>query len=191
MNRRVLTIPNAISTVRLALIPLFLWLLFGAHSPLAAGLLLGGIGATDWVDGYLARRLNQVSELGKILDPIADRLTVVAAVIGGWVVDPQVLPTAIALALIVRETVIGTGAVVAAWRWHARVDVRYLGKVATFALFSAIASFYVYAGTGHRFFFWWGWIVGVAGLVLYYAVGVQYFADAMAARRCARPVSSP
>ncbi|MBP1632754.1 MAG: phosphatidylglycerophosphate synthase, partial [Acidobacteria bacterium] len=69
MSGRILTIPNVISLARLAMVPLFLWLLFGADSPLAAGLLLGAIGATDWVDGFLARRLNQVSELGKLLDP--------------------------------------------------------------------------------------------------------------------------
>lgn len=189
MNRRVLTIPNLISAVRLALIPLFLWLLFGDDNPLAAGLLLGGIGATDWVDGYLARRLNQVSELGKVLDPIADRLAITAAVIGGWVAG--VLPWPLALALVVRESVIAVGALVAAWRWQARVEVRYLGKVATFALYSAIGSFFVYAGYDHRFFFWWGWVVGIAGLALYYAVGFQYFTDVMAARRQALSVSSP
>jgi len=189
MSRRVLTVPNLVSLVRLALIPLFLWLLFGDDNPLAAGLLLGGIGATDWVDGYLARRLNQVSELGKILDPVADRLAIAAAVIGGWVAG--VLPWPFALALVVRESVISVGALVAAWRWQARVEVRYLGKVATFALYSAIGSFYVYAGYDQRFFFWWGWIVGGAGLALYYAVGFQYFADVRAARRQALSVSSP
>jgi cardiolipin synthase len=189
VSRRVLTIPNLVSAVRLALIPLFLWLLFGDDNPLAAGLLLGGIGGTDWVDGYLARRLNQVSELGKVLDPVADRLAITAAVIGGWVAG--VLPWPLALALVVRESVIAVGALVAAWRWQARVEVRYLGKVATFALYSAIGSFYVYAGFDHAFFFWWGWAVGVAGLVLYYAVGFQYFADVMAARRRALSVSSP
>jgi cardiolipin synthase (CMP-forming) len=188
VNRRVLTIPNLVSAVRLALVPVFLWLLFGPHSYLAAGLLLGGIGATDWVDGFLARRLNQVSEVGKVLDPVADRLAVVAAVVGGWVA--AVLPWPFALALVVRESVIALGAVVAAWRWHVRIDVRFLGKVATFGLYSAIASFFVYAGGEHRFFFWWGWIVGGIGLVLYYAVGVQYFVDVLAARRRTLSVSS-
>jgi cardiolipin synthase len=101
MNRRILTIPNLISAVRVGLVPLFLWLLFGADAPTAAGLMLGVIGGTDWIDGYLARRLQQVSELGKILDPIADRLAITAAVIGGWVAG--VLPWPVALALVLRE----------------------------------------------------------------------------------------
>ncbi|MFH1330338.1 MAG: CDP-alcohol phosphatidyltransferase family protein [Actinomycetota bacterium] len=188
MKRRVLTIPNLVSAVRLALVPVFLWLLFGADDPLAAGLLLGGIGATDWVDGYLARRLNQVSELGKLLDPIADRFAITAAVIGGWVAG--VLPWPVAAALAGRESIIAVGAVVAAWRWQARVEVRYLGKVATFGLYSAIGSFYVYAGFDHPFFLWWAWAVVIPSLVLYYVVGAQYIADVTAARRRALSVSS-
>jgi cardiolipin synthase len=188
VSRRVLTIPNLVSALRLALVPLFLWLLFGPDRPLAAGLLLGGIGATDWVDGFLARRLHQVSELGKVLDPVADRLAIGAAVVGGWV--SGVLPWPVALALVVREGLIAVGAAVAAWRWRARIEVRYLGKVATFGLYSAIGAFFVYAGFHHAFFIWWAWAVGIPSLVLYYLVGVQYFADVMRARREYSPVSS-
>jgi len=183
----ILTIPNAVSLLRVALVPVFLWLLFGADAPTAAGLLLGAIGATDWVDGFLARRLHQVSEVGKLLDPIADRLAITAAVIGGWVAG--VLPWPIALALVVRESLVAAGAVVAA-RWGVGVEVRFLGKVATFALYSVVASFYVYHGTDLRFFWWWGWAVGLPALVLYYLVVVQYFFDALRARRAGVPVSS-
>lgn len=187
MTGPILTVPNAVSLLRVALIPLFLWLLFGPKAYTAAGLLLGGIGATDWVDGFLARRLNQVSELGKLLDPVADRLAITAAVIGGWVAG--VIPWPIALALVARESLIAVGALIAA-RWGVTVRVRYLGKVATFALYSVVGSFYVYAGTGHSFFWWWGWVVGVPALILYYLVGVQYFFDAYRARRAGAPVSS-
>jgi cardiolipin synthase len=187
VSGRILTIPNVISAVRVAMVPLFLWLLFGADAPLPAGLLLGAIGATDWVDGFLARRLGQVSELGKLLDPLADRLAITAAVIGGWVAG--VLPWPVALALVVRETLIGMGALVA-WRWGLRVEVRFIGKVATFGLYSAIASFYVYAGFDHPFFLWWAWGVAVPGLILYYLVGGQYFLEVLRMRRETGPVSS-
>ena len=73
--------PNVISVARLACVPLFLWLLWGADEELAAALLLAGLGATDWVDGYIARHFDQGSELGKILDPAADRVLLVAAAI--------------------------------------------------------------------------------------------------------------
>lgn len=188
MTGRIATVPNLVSLVRVAMVPLFLWLLFGADAPLPAGLLLGVIGATDWVDGFLARRLGQVSDLGKVLDPVADRLAITAAVVGGWVAG--VLPWPLALALVVREVVVALGATFAAWRWGVRVEVRFIGKVATFGLYSAIASFYVYAGFDHPLFLWWGWVVGVAGLVLYYAVTALYFADVMRMRREATPVSS-
>ena len=80
-QRRIVTVPNVISVVRLACVPLFLWLLWGADEELAAGLLAAGLGATDWVDGYIARHFDQGSELGKILDPTADRVLLVAAAI--------------------------------------------------------------------------------------------------------------
>ena len=102
----VVTIPNAVSLVRLLLIPLFIWLVL-IEQTAWAGVLLGFIGATDWVDGYLARRLDQVSEVGKMLDPIADRLAVAVAVILGLLVG--VLPAWFAWAIIIREVVIGIG----------------------------------------------------------------------------------
>lgn len=85
----ILTIPNVISIIRLLLVPVFIWLVVIDEIGWA-GILLGFIGATDWIDGYLARRLNQVSEIGKFLDPLADRLAVIVAVIAGLIAD--VLP---------------------------------------------------------------------------------------------------
>ncbi len=75
------TLPNALTALRLCCVPLFVWLVFGAHEQTAAAILLAVFGATDWVDGFLARRLGQVSNLGKVLDPTADRVLVATAVI--------------------------------------------------------------------------------------------------------------
>ena len=75
-----LTIPNLISILRLAAVPVFVWLLIGENRPLAAAALLGILGATDWVDGWVARRFDQISELGKVLDPTADRIMFLVAV---------------------------------------------------------------------------------------------------------------
>ena len=72
----IFTLPNAISVIRIGMVPVFVWLLLGSDSPAAAGWLLAVIGGTDWIDGFLARRLDQVSEIGKFLDPAADRLAV-------------------------------------------------------------------------------------------------------------------
>ena len=75
-----LTVPNLISILRLAAVPIFVWLLIVQERPLAAAILLGILGATDWVDGWVARKFNQVSELGKVLDPTADRIMFLVAV---------------------------------------------------------------------------------------------------------------
>lgn len=174
-----LTIPNLISLVRLALIPVFLWLLFGKDDPFAAGWLLGFIGATDWIDGYLARRLNQVSEVGKFLDPLADRLAVATAVVAGLVSGD--LPGWFAWALIIREGLVALGALVVGLMGHTKLAVRDLGKLATLLLYLAVAWFFVAAE--------WEWLtvlawaVGIPGLILYYVVAFQYAGDAATAIR--------
>jgi cardiolipin synthase len=170
----IFTIPNLVSVVRIGLVPLFLWLLLASDRPAAAGVLLGVIGATDWVDGFLARRLDQVSEVGKFLDPLADRLAVAAAVIGGWI--SGALPPWFAAALITREAVVGSGALLMAAR-RERLEVRYLGKLSTFLLYFSIPAFFVYAGTGGSFFRALAWGSGVPGLALYWLVAVQYIGD--------------
>ena len=172
----IFTIPNIISMIRIAAVPWFLWLLLGADDPAFAGWVLVAIGATDWIDGFLARRLNQVSELGKMLDPVADRLAIVAALVGGWIAG--VLPWWVAGLLLVREVLVGLLTLYLASRTSERIEVRYLGKAATWAVYGGVASFYIHAGTGWAFFEWWSWIYIIPGLTLYYAVLIQYVGDA-------------
>jgi cardiolipin synthase len=172
----IFTLPNAVSFVRVLLVPVFVWLVLGRDEYTGASLLLGFIGATDWVDGYLARRLDQVSAVGKVLDPLADRLAVAAAVIVGWI--SGALPWLIAALLIAREAVVAIGALLVAIAGRGRLDVRRLGKVATFGLYFAIPAFYMYAGTGADPWAWFAWIVVIPSLVLYYVVAVQYAGDA-------------
>jgi len=178
----ILTIPNIISIIRLLLVPVFIWLV--AIDEIGwAGILLGFIGATDWIDGYLARRLNQVSEVGKFLDPLADRLAVIVAVIVGLIAD--VLPAWFAWALIVREVAVGIGAIYGWSRGVTKLDVRWLGKTATLLLYFSITFFYVGVGFDVDWITWLGYGFGIPGLVLYYVVGVQYVGDmqqAIAAR---------
>lgn len=171
----ILTVPNAVTFVRVLLVPVFVWLALGQDDHTSAALLLGFIGATDWVDGYLARRLDQVSAVGKVLDPLADRLAVVAAVVVGWV--SGALPWIIAGLLVVREAVVAGGALVLAIRRRGRLDVRRMGKVATFGLYFAIPAFYMYEGTGLDPWAWFAWVVAIPSLVLYYVVAGQYAGD--------------
>src|SRR5205085_12703873 len=98
---RVWTVPNLLSFGRLLCVPLFLWLLFGRDNRLAAAWLLAALGCTDWVDGFIARRYNQVSTLGKILDPAADRILLAVGVIS--ILAYGAVPAVIAWLAIVRE----------------------------------------------------------------------------------------
>jgi cardiolipin synthase len=177
----VLTIPNLVSLIRLALVPVFLWLLVGRNNVAGAGWLLGVIGATDWIDGYLARRLNQVSKVGEFLDPLADRLAVAVAVVAGLI--EGVLPLWFAWAIIVRESLIGVGALILGLKAGAKLTVRRLGKLATMLLYASIAWFYVGRGSDFDPLVWAAYGAGVPGLVAYFVVGWQYMNDALAVIR--------
>ena len=183
----IFTIPNLVSVTRIGAVPVMLWLLLGRDDPAAAGWLLGAIAATDWIDGYLARKLDQVSELGKMLDPVADRLAVVAAVIGGWIAGA--LPWPVALAILVREAIVSLGALILVARTKQTLDVRYLGKMATMAVYVSVPNFMVFEGTGHAFFGWAAWVFGIPGLILYYWVMAHYLGDIR--RTLGADVSSP
>lgn len=175
----VLNVPNSISFIRLALIPVFVWLVFGIQEHGWAGVLLGVIAATDWIDGFLARRLDQVTELGKFLDPLADRIAIVVAVVAGLV--SGVLPGWFAIALIVRELVIGIGAIYGWSRGVTKLDVRFLGKAATLALYVSITAFYLASGFSANWTIWLAYSFGIPGLFMYYWVTVAYLGDMRAA----------
>jgi cardiolipin synthase (CMP-forming) len=136
-SRRVFTIPNVISFVRIAAIPL-VWVLIVDEDTTTIGLIVFGVVvATDWVDGLIARRTGQVSELGRILDPVADRLVVTAGVIA--LVIRGAFPLWAAVAIVARDVaVLIVGAIVLSRR-RVRIDVRWIGKLATFSLMTAIA----------------------------------------------------
>lgn len=173
---RILTIPNLISALRIAVVPLFWWVLLGERDIGMAAALILVIGSTDWVDGYLARRLNQVSDLGKALDPIADRLMVGSAVVGGLIAG--VVPAVIALLLIGRELVMAVAALYTVSRGGGIVEVAVHGKVATFLLYVAIPSFYLAAaGVLPWLFTPPAWIAGSIGTALYWYVVVGYVGE--------------
>ena len=184
----IFTIPNVISMVRIAAIPWFGWLLLGADDPVAAAWVFGSIAWTDWIDGWLARKLDQVSELGKFLDPLADRLMVGVGVIGGWISGH--LPWGIALAILIREVFVSTGALLLAARARAKLDVRYLGKVATFGVYWAIPFYYLYSGTGWTIHAVIAWGTMLPSLVMYYWVAGLYVGDMRRILAGDEPVSS-
>lgn len=183
MIRELWNVPNVISLIRLALIPVFIWLVaIGEYG--WAGILLGVIGATDWIDGYFARRLGQVTEVGKFLDPLADRIAVVVAVIAGLLTP--VLPAWFAILLIVREALIGIGAIIGWRNGVTKLDVRWLGKLATLLLYFAISLFYVGVGFEVDWIVWIAYLLGVPGLAIYWWVAFEYLGDMRRAMAAAK-----
>ena len=169
------TIPNLFTLLRLLCLPIFLYLLFGRDNPAAAAWLLGGLGATDWVDGYLARRLGQVSEFGKKFDPTVDRLLFIVALVAIIVADAA--PIWFCVAVLVRELLVGvTIAVATVFFGMARFDVTFWGKLATFLLMFAIPGFMLgYSDfPGHTGFLVASWLVGIPGLVISWVTAVGY-----------------
>jgi cardiolipin synthase len=136
---RILTIPNALSLGRLACVPVFLWLMFGRRNRVAAAVLLGSLGITDWVDGYVARRFNQVSTVGKVLDPTADRVLLITGMVA-ILVDGAV-PRWVGWLAVSREVTVATGAVALAAMGARRVDVTWAGKCGTFGMMVAFPLF--------------------------------------------------
>jgi len=172
---RILTIPNALSVVRLCCIPLFLWLLFGKDDRSSAAYLLAALGATDWVDGYVARHFHQVSTLGKVLDPLADRLLLVVAVFA-IAIDGSV-PIWIAVLTIVRETLVGGATLILAAMGARRIDVTWWGKAGTFAL---LVAYPLFLGS-HADDLGWedlagflAWCFAIPGLILSYIAAAGY-----------------
>ena len=183
---RIVTAPNGITFVRLACIPLFVWLLFGAHEQTAAAILLAVLGATDWVDGFVARRFHQVSTLGKVIDPLADRVLVGTAVISILVYGA--VPLWFGLATIAREVLVSVMVLLLAALGAARIDVLWVGKAGTFGLMFAYPTFLLgYGDAG------WqepiriiGWVTGIVGLTLAWIAAGSYIAPARQALRDGR-----
>jgi cardiolipin synthase len=185
------TIPNAITLARLACLPLFLYLLFGRDDRSSAAWLLAAIGATDWLDGYLARRLNQVSTFGKVLDPTADRLVFLVGAVA-LMIDGSV-PKWFAIATLVREGFVAIVALVLAAAGARRIDVTYVGKCATLGLLMAYPLFL--AGESDIFFHSPGrvaaWVIGVPSLLLSYYAAAGYAPLARAALDSRRDRTAP
>jgi cardiolipin synthase (CMP-forming) len=136
-SSRVLTVPNLISAARIAAIPVFWALIVDPDTSPSGIVLFVFVVATDWVDGTIARRTGQVSELGKVLDPLADRLAIAAGLIA--LVVRGAFPLWAALAILVRDVAVLAGGVILASK-GLRIDVRWIGKVATFGLMIAVPA---------------------------------------------------
>jgi cardiolipin synthase len=181
-SRRILTLPNLLSAARIALIPLFVVLLLDPDTRVRGFVLLSVLVSTDWVDGLIARRTGQVTELGKVLDPVADRLALAAALITFIALDA--IPLWAALLVLIRDAVIlGAGIVLGAR--GIRIAVRPMGKYATFTLWWGI-GFIAWSNFGFLMddvAAVVGWVWFIVGTVEYYAATAAYVGDVRRALR--------
>jgi len=178
---RILTVPNLISVARLACVPLFLWLLLGRDDKIAAALLLGVLGATDWVDGWIARHFDQGSDLGKVLDPTADRILLLCAGVA-LVIDGS-LPLWVGVVVLARELVISVAVLVLAAAGARRMDVQWAGKAGTLALMFALPGFLLADAVSELRapILTVTWVFTIGGLVLSYYAALTYVPQARAA----------
>jgi cardiolipin synthase len=179
----VLTVPNLFTFLRLLGVGVFVYLALGPHADGWAVAVLAVGGSSDWVDGFLARRLNQVSRLGELLDPVADRLYIFATVVVLTV--RGVLPLWFTVALVAREAVLGLCLLVLRRYGYAPPPVHYVGKTATFILLVALpVLLLVKASPGTA---WWahpvGWGLAWWGLVLYWVAASIYISQVVGVAR--------
>lgn len=144
--QRVVTVPNALSVLRLLGVPLFLWLLLGPQADIAALIVLAASGFTDWADGVLARKLNQTSQLGALLDPLADRLYILATLVG--LTLRHIIPWWLAAIIVGRDLLLALTLPVLRRHGYGPPPVHYLGKAATFNLLYAFPLLLLASGDG-------------------------------------------
>jgi cardiolipin synthase len=173
-RNRVWTLPNLLSLIRLAGVPVFLWLVLGPEADGWALTLLMVSGVTDFLDGYLARRLGQTSMLGQILDPVADRLYILAVVVG--LALREVIPWWAALSLPLRDLLLWGLVPLLRTRGYSALPVHFLGKAATFNLLYAFPLLLLGDGEGTvaTLANVFGWAFALWGIGLYWWAGLLY-----------------
>ncbi len=174
---RIWTIPNVLSVLRLLGVPLFLWLLLGPEADGLALLVLAVSGFTDWADGVLARKLNQQSRFGALLDPLADRLYILATLVG--LVLRDVIPLWLAVVIVGRDVVLSVGLAVLRRHGYGPPEVHYLGKAATFCLLYAFPLLLLgaHGGTAAAIAKPIAWAFTIWGTGLYVYAGAVYLAQ--------------
>ena len=176
VSSRIFTLPNCLSFVRLALVPVFLVLLIGGDYVLALVTLVVS-SVTDFLDGLIARRFNQISRLGQLLDPAADRLFIFATLIG--LAIQQIVPWWLVLAIVGRDVVLLVLGVVLANHSYGPLPVHHLGKVATFCLFYALPIIMIGQAFPAVGFVTdpIGWAFAIWGTFLYWWAGIIYLRE--------------
>jgi cardiolipin synthase len=185
---RAWTLPNILSFLRLAGAPLVLWLIVGPQADGLAVLVLALGGFTDWLDGHLARAWHQTSRIGQMLDPIADRLYILAVLIG--LALREIVPWWLVIIVVGRDVLIALLIPVLKTRGYSSLPVHFLGKAATFSLLYAFPL--VLLGSGEEGWLQLAWVLGWAfaiwGTALYWYAGGLYVAQTVHLLRTTPPI---
>lgn len=185
---RVWTLPNLLSFLRLAGAPVVLWLIIGPQADGLAVLVLALGGFTDWLDGYLARAWHQTSRIGQMLDPIADRLYILAVLLG--LALREIVPWWLVVLVAGRDVFVVVLVPVLKTRGYSSLPVHFLGKVATFSLLYAFPL--VLLGSGEEGWLQLAWVLGWAfaiwGTALYWYAGGLYVAQTVRLLRSTPPI---
>lgn len=173
VSDRVLTVPNVISLIRLLLVPAVGVLIVQGYL-IAAFVVLIGAGASDWLDGVIARRFNQTSKLGRFLDPSADRLFIFVTIVG--LAYQDIIPWWLVAAIVAREVAVGASLPYMMRRGYAGFPVHVAGKAGTFALMYAFPLLLLSHIDGLVGTVAWvtGWAAALWGVYLYWAAGLIY-----------------
>jgi cardiolipin synthase len=183
VSSRIFTLANLVSVIRLMAIPVFLYLVV-QDQLLAAFVLLVAAVLTDFVDGLIARHMNQITRLGQFLDPLADRLFIAATVVA--LAIQGVVPWWFVVAVMLRDALLGVGGIVMSLYGHATLPVKWWGKIATFGLLFVLPLFllsvmvteHVSVSVGQTLMAV-AWPIAVLAVVLYWVVGFSYLFDAI------------
>jgi len=187
---RVVTLPNALSVLRLVGVPLFLWLVLTKRDALAIAVLMVS-GVTDYLDGRIARQWNQMSRLGELLDPAADRLYILATLVG--LTARGIVPLWLTLTLVGRDLVLATTLPLLRRHGYGPLPVHFLGKAATFNLLSGFPLLLLGEGDSllSRVAFAFGWAFAIWGTALYVWAGVLYLVQVRQVLRAPGEERSP
>ena len=174
---RVLTAPNLITLLRLLCLPIFLWLLFSVEDKAGAAWLLGALGSTDWVDGWVARKFGQQSSFGAVFDPAVDRGLFIVAVLA-ILIDQSMNPW-LAVAILVREISVAAAMVIATAFGMQRFSVSIWGKRYTFLLMFAVPLMLLAAddGRGADLVSLGAWAFAIPGIILSYSTALAYIPE--------------
>ncbi|CAB4650775.1 unannotated protein [freshwater metagenome] len=177
------TIPNALSALRLLGVPVFFWLIVGPENDGLALVILIVSSFTDWLDGFLARKLNQFSRLGELLDPLADRLYVVAALAALYIRD--LLPIWVVVALILRDVLMSLLLIYLKRFRITGIPVHFVGKAATMNLLYALPLVLLgtYSGLVGQVAHVFGWAFLIWGITMYWYAGLLYYRQVFGMRR--------